>query len=686
VNDATTTTNPEVVVPSDPGPRPSWAARRRAAYRVWTEPASDGLPRARVLLAFPAAVLIVLVVLVALGISGSSTGVAHSWFETGKDHSLIALKPQLIRSDEWIVQTVYTVSQVQEGLPRENAALPGGVDMSILYEAPYKDWSAAFRPHNLGFFFLPFDQAFALKWWLPAAALAIACSLLLTTLWPRRPGAAALVSLAFFFAPFFQWWYLPQTLWPAAWALLVMAATIWITSGRSRVVRWSWAAGTGYVTVTTALGLYAPFLIPALYVAGIFALGWVLRGRRAEITAKLRRLGPLLVAAVGAGLVVGVFLLTRWSTITAFLDTVYPGHRLTATGAGLADPDKEATFVGAFGLALRDGSSYGIRGNSSEASTFVFVGAFLAATCLWLLVVVWRRTRVVDTLLLAPLVCGAIFMAFLYVPGWDAVAHLMLLDRVTPQRLLMGLGLVSLVVIAVVVRSLDELRVRAPWWLAIGLVLVVAGTHVILERVLSNRPAVIAAAGPWYVVALAMAVSVALFSRRRVLGGALAFLVASAMVGGWVNPLYHGVFDLRQTDVARALAAQQATNPGRWVGVGDAMVGPIVTESGVQAFNGFQGAPDAQTWRQVDPHAEQDAVYWNRFANVGWFTDPSLPRVYNPAGDQIRINFDSCAAYEQKNVRNVLSDRPIDQPCVRETGTVTEPIATFHLYEIIPST
>jgi hypothetical protein len=684
VNDSTTATNSEAAVLSDADG--SWVARRRAAYRRWTQPAEDGLPRARVLIAFPAAVLLVLIVLVGLGISGSSSGIAHGWFETGSDPALIAFKPQAIRSDEWNVQTPYTVSQVQEGLPAKNTALPGGVDMSMLFEVPYKDWSAAFRPHTFGFFVLPFDQAFAFKWWLPGAALAIACSLLLTTLWPRRPGAAAFVSVAFFFAPFFQWWYLPETLWPAAWALLVMAATIWITSGRSRVVRWSWAAAAGYVTVTTALGLYAPFLIPALYVAGTFGLGWVLRGGRSEIGARLRRLGPLAVAGVSAGVVVGVFLLTRWSMITAFLDTVYPGHRLTSTGAELADPYKKATFLGAFGMALRDGSSDGIGSNSSEASTFVFVGAFLAATCLWLLFVVWRRRHVVDTLLLAPLVCGAIFMAFLYVPGWDAVAHLMLLDRVPPQRLLMGLGLVSLVVIAVVVRSLDELDVRAPWWLVLGLVVVVEAAHVILYVKLSGLPRAVAAAGPWYLVVLAMALSVALFSRRRVLAGAVAFFVASGLVGGWVNPFYHGVFDLRQTDVARALASQQAANPGRWVGVGDSMVGPIVTESGVEAFNGFQGAPDADTWRQVDPNADVDAAAWNRFANVGWVTQPDMPRVFNPAADQVRINFDSCAPYEQKNVRNVLSDHPIDQRCLREMGTVKEPIATFHLYEIIPST
>ncbi|GCE77700.1 DUF7657 domain-containing protein [Cellulomonas biazotea] len=660
------------------------ATARPGRWQRWTEPRPDGLPRARVLLAFPAAVLLALVTLVSLGISGSSSGVVHDWFETGADPDLLLLKPQAIRSDEWIVQTVWTVSQVEEGLPLRNEAMPGGVDMSMLWEVPYAEWSAAFRPHNLGFFFLPLDNAFALKWWLPGAALAVACSMFLTSLWPRRPGSAALVSVGFFVAPFFQWWYLPQTLWPAAWALLLMTGVIWVSSGASRGHRWTWAAVVGYVSVTAALGIYAPFLVPSAYVAAFFALGWVLR-RDADVpvTTRLRRLLPLGVAAAAAAAVMVVFLLTRWDTVTAFLETVYPGQRLTEAGAGLDDPDKEASFAGAFGLALRDGSSYGLRPNASEASTFVFVGAFLAAVGIWLLVRQRRRRLPLDRTILYPLICGVVLVAFLYVPGWDVVAHLLLLDRVTPGRMLIGLGLLSIVLIGVTVRALDAEDLRAPWWLAGGLGAVVVVAHLVLWRVLSDRPAVLAAAGPWIVIVLAFALSVVLFARRRVAAAAGLFLLVSGVVGGWVNPLYRGVFDLRETDVAQAVEAQDEENPGRWIGVGDAMVGPILTETGVDGFNAFQGAPNAEMWSELDPSGRYE-LNWNRFANVGWSVDPDQPRIWNPAGDQIRVSFDSCAPFEQSIAENVLSDRPIDQPCLELQSTVQAPLATYHLYTITP--
>lgn len=675
----TTTSATTAARPQTPTPTVTWRGRLCA----WTAPRPDGLPRVRVLLAFPALLLVVLVVLVTAGLSGSSTGVVHSWFESGEDEDLVAFEPQAIRSDEWAVQTPYTVSQVEEGLPLRNDTLPGGVDMSLNWEAPYAEWSAAFRPHNLGFFVLPFDQAFALKWWLPGVALAAAAYMLLVSVMPRRPLAAAALATAFLFSPFFQWWYIPQTLWPVAWGLLTMTAIVWTTTLASRRARWWWALPVGYVSVTAALGIYAPFLIPVAYVTAAFGVGWVLRrDGEGTVRERLRRVVPVLAGGAAGAAVVVAFLLTRWSTIRGFLGTVYPGQRVTQPGEGLADPDRLATFLGVFSLALSDGGSHGIRPNSPEASTFVFLGAFVAVGGMWLLVHLWRTRRVLDVPLVAALACGALFTAFMYVPGWGPVAHLLLLDRVTPGRMLIGFGLVSFVLLALVVRAIDVHDVQIPWWVAGGAGVLVVASHILLAERLSHRAGALEAAGPWLVLAFVLAASTVLVLRRHVLSGALCFLVLSLVLAVWVNPLYRGVYDLRETDVAQAVTALDEEVAGRWVGVGDAMVGPILTVTGVGAFNAFQGAPDSDTWDRIDPNGRYEE-HWNRFGNVGWLVDDDLPRISNPAADQVRINFDSCADYEQSEVTHVLSDRPIEQPCLRLVDEVREPVTTFRIYQVV---
>lgn len=655
-----------------------------ASWRRWVAPRSDGLPQVRVVLAFPALVAAAILVLVALGITGSSSGVMHDHFYSGEDPDLIALEPQAIRSDEWRVQTVFTVSQVEESLRAVNDALPGGVDMTIFWDVPHSDWSTIFRPHNLGFFVLPLDNAFALRWWLPGGALLAAGYAFIVTLWPRRPVAAALLSTAFLLSPFFQWWYLPQNVWPTTWALFVMTAVVWTQTLRRARDRWLWAVAVAYVTVTAAMGLYVPFLVPSAYVMLAFLAGWVLRrGFRVDVRNRLRRLWPVIAGGMTAALVVALFLLTKLDTVRAFLGTVYPGQRLTATGTALTEDGAESTFLGLFSLALADGTSHGIRPNAPEASSFLFVGAFVALAGLWLVIRGLRAHRHIDMALVLALGVATLFVVYLYVPGWNALAHVLFLDRVPVARLLVGIGLLSIVLIVLVVRALDVESIRGPWWLALTAAAASLGFHLLFGSLLAANADFTAAAGPWPLLALLFAASVVLFVRRRPVAGAAIYAVLALGVAGWVHPLYQGVFDLRQTEVADVVERHEREDPGTWVGVGESYVGAILTETGVGGFNLLQGAPDRDTWAGIDPTGEFEQA-WNRLANVGWVVDPAAPRVFNPANDQIRVNFDSCGAFEQSAVQHVLSDEEIDQDCVALEERVVTPGATYRVYAVVP--
>ncbi len=94
----------------------------------------------------------------------------QNWQE-GRDPDLLAGTPQLIRTDEWNVQTVWAIAQAEQGLPVENQTFPGGMDATIPQDLPRADWSVAFRPHLLGFLAWDVDHAIALKWWLPGLSL-----------------------------------------------------------------------------------------------------------------------------------------------------------------------------------------------------------------------------------------------------------------------------------------------------------------------------------------------------------------------------------------------------------------------------------------------------------------------------------------------------------------------------------
>ncbi|MGN7799183.1 DUF7657 domain-containing protein [Leifsonia sp. 22587] len=668
-------------------------------WRAAVRPAPTGLPNWRVVVAFPAVLIVLLIVLVGLGITGSSTGYLHQFFATGSDSNLLSGEPEAIRSDEWSVQTAWTISQVEQGLPVVNRTFPGGIDTTVQSDLPSWDWSMAFRPHLVGFWFLPLDNAMALKWWLPGFALMAFAYLATVTFLPRRPFTAAAIAVGFFFAPFFQWWYLPVTLWPAAWAFAALAAFVWLLRSRSTWQRWTWVAVVGYLTVTMGMGVYVPFIVPAVFVVLFAGIGMLL-GRRplqpgpgagtgAATAATVRTRAVALLPILGggaAGVAVLVFwVATRWGTIQKFLDTVYPGQRFEHTGQTTKD-GLIALFAAPVTRNLGVTGGQPLGGNASEASTFFLMGLFLAVPAIWLIVRDRRARRGADWLLVALLALTVLFTTFLLVPGWDAIAHLILLDRTTDGRLRMGYGLLSLIFAVVIAQRADAVRAEGSRMPVLATVLagaLAAGcVGVVVIHLLHVQSPLVVQSWSWAVVAVLFVLSVVAFSSGWALVGAVSFLVMSLAGSMSVNPLYRGVYDLNDTAVAKRMHSIQAADPGNWVGVGDSRLpSAVLVQSGLPGYNGFQGAPPAEMWKQIDPgkrHEEQ----WNRLANLSWVAGQGAPDPRNPAADAILMTFDSCNTFAQRHVRHVVSDAPLDQSCLDEQSRIVQGPTTFYLYSV----
>ena len=657
-------------------------------YRHAVEPRPGGLPRLRVLLVFPALLVILGIVLVALGINGSSSGMFFSQIAYGTDPDLIAGQPQATRSDEWNVQTVWAIAAAEQGLPLVNETFPGGMDATLPQDLPRADWTVAFRPHLWGFLVMDVDHAIAFKWWLPGLALVAAAYAFLLSVMPRRPGVSAMIATGFFFSPLFQWWYLSTTLWPAVWALVTMSALVWAFESPSRKSRWIWGALVGYLTVVMATGIYVPFIVPAVLVVAFFAVGLVIEHLRpgSGWRASIVRLLPVVAGGVAASVVTGAWLLSKRPTVDAFLGTAYPGNRSTPSGG-----NGVASFVSAIGSSFTQSLNEeraGLLGvNSSEAATFFFVGIFLLPVVVWIIARQARQARQRGTLpwtIIGLVVVVVLLLAFLYLPGWDALARLLLLDKTTPNRVRLGLGLASLALLAYVIGYLDRQGLRAARWLAGATAAAFLLSQLVIGVAASQlHPAMLDVAPLWWLWAVLSAAAIYLFARRRVGPAATVFLIVTVAGSGLTNPIYRGVLDLRETEVSEAVVALDRPAPKTWVGVGGGLTTAMLLESGVQAYNGFQGAPSADMWSAIDPAGAYE-WQWNRLAGVSWVAGPGEPVVVNPAADQISVTFDACTAFAQAKVDYVLADdQRLDRSCLSPVESFELPKSTMLIYEVV---
>ena len=53
--------------------------------------------------------------------------------------------------------------------------------------------------------------------------------------------------------------------------------------------------------------------------------------------------------------------------------------------------------------------------------------------------------------------------------------------------------------------------------------------------------------------------------------------------------------------------------------------------------------------------------------------------------DVVQVKLDSCGPVAQKHIEHVLSQQPIDQPCVDEVESISEGGGTFYIYDVVPA-
>ena len=660
-----------------------WSAARETVRRI-TEPAASGLPRWPIQLWFPALLVVLLIVATVLRISGSSTGMLWAVVGSGSDPDLLAGVPRPIRSDEWLTQMGWIVSQANQGYPDVNQAVPGGMDATVLLGLPAWDWPTVFRPDAAGFLFFGLDHGLAVRWWLPGFAMMAACYAMLIALMPRRPLTCAAVAVSVFFWPMIQWWYLPSITWAVALCFLAIAAAVFSLRDPRLWVRILWALATGYVAVCAAFTFYPPYLIPAVLVAAAIIVGLLLSEIGTGFLPALRKLVPMVVAAAGAGVIIALFFVTRSDTIAAINNTVYPGQRLQATG-GATRGELVSTFGALFTGGLDADQSYtGVLGpNQSEASAPVLLGLFLLIPLLYFVIRDWVVQRRIQWVMLACLACTAVLLALLLIPGWDVVAHLLLLDRTTAARSRIGLGLLAVVALGLLVRRLDEQDAKLPWWVSGVTVVAVVGQILLAHRVLSNsQDASLAGANHLRTVAVLFVIAAFLFTRRLAGPASAVLLIISVVLTVGVNPLYRGVLDLTDTAVGRDVEAVNTADPGTWLAISSVELSSVLTEAGIPAYNGVQLYPNTAMWADIDPDGEF-AEQWNRYASMVWLPGEGDPGISNPQPDIVIATFDSCSTFAQQHVDYVLADREVDQRCLQQVDSGQQGPTPYWIYTVV---
>ncbi|MEK7153459.1 MAG: hypothetical protein AAB834_05915 [Patescibacteria group bacterium] len=645
---------------------------------------------------FPAVLTAILLLLTALGINGSSIGTYNTLFygEDKKDQNLLLGDPRDARTDEWLVNTQLTIAQAKADYPRINDNVGNGQDMSLGVDAPYKEWSALFKPHNLAFFVLPFDNAFAFKWWFMGYLLMLSCYFFMITLLPKKRLWATLISLTLFFNPFVQWWYLSGTMAPLYYSLFAATAVIMLFDAKSRRQALLWGALLAYLMTCFALILYPPFQIPCAIVMGGFASGYLCkRFRDLPRKAFFNKLGVVGLSVLVAGAAAFTFVQTRHDIINTMKGTVYPGRRIAFSGMNDA---LQKTFSAPLSFGLqneRKGASYLTNYNTSqsEAATFIKLNLIFVPI---ILLVLYKNARLRKTLpyylFLATTAALTLLATRIFTPFFDRAFQFLLLHQVPNERLEIALLLLCIMQIgllgSLLLSAKKELlsKKEALFAAVVGLILFGDTSMSMAEKF----PLFITSHYLIIMIVAGIALSIYLLLRKKTYVWGLALFLAINVVSSiGVNPLYAKP----QPDVLKFITQHIDTeypDDGKKWAVFDQLVTENIPQmAGKPALTGVYSHPQLELWQRLDEKGEDEE--YNRYAHTAFTVNKAADggRFTNPGPDIVLVNFDCTMAQKLPNFGYALSSLPITDPsldCLVENEKLEHPNLTLYIYKYVP--
>jgi hypothetical protein len=395
---------------------------------------------------FGAALFLVFLVLLSLGITGSSLrlGVKSTPF-IHSDGINIWGQDQPIRSDEWLVSTPLIIAQYnhQPRFPIVNKNLgEDGQNMLIASGAPVAHISSIAKPITWGFFLFDLRRALSWHWIFPIFACLFALWGLVTLLSPGNWRYSFLIALWFILSPYVGAW--SET--PAnnvffpSFALL---CAIVILKSQNKYLLLALSCLLGVTLAGYVLVLYPPWQVSLAYVFVALAFGVVVRDKLYKNFNTFRLLSYLLA------IIIACLILWRWwsdtnDAIQAISNTIYPGQRTTAPGGGYTFLDLLRGFTNIVTLH-KIGGGYS---NQCEIASFLYM--LLPIVFLFIFRLCQKSIGAIE-IALALVIGFILYYMFIGVPV--IVANFSLWGRVTPQRADIALGLSYILLCGVLLSS-----------------------------------------------------------------------------------------------------------------------------------------------------------------------------------------------------------------------------------------
>ncbi len=547
----------------------------------------------------------VIIVAVIFQIHGSSINELNFF---GVDHKTLLGVSRPIRSDEYVVNTMFAFSQYLNDFAYFSDIVRGSItDMFIIYGQPVFDIGMIFRPFLIGYLFLNQGQGLSFFWIGRLVFLFLVSfefGMLLTN---KNKTLSCAYAFLIAFAPTVQWWFaingLVEQLIFGQLGVLLINWYMTITDYKKRALI---AIGLMISVGTFILVFYPSWQIPFAYVFILLA-AWIFLKNRTKFTFNKKDVMILGIVLIIFSVIMAHVLNNSLETIKLILNSSYPGSQVFNGGESA---NIFSYYIPTIFYPLKqDGIMFG----SNVCNFSVFIDLFPIPLVLSAIVLFYQKTK--DKLLIGLLALYFVLVIFYIVPLPDFIIDITLRGNIKNSRLPPVITFIGVLILIRAVNNLKNIK-DTKFFIIISLtlsMLMILWTFTEFNAYYLSWMPIIA----FILMSITFCVSFLASSEKYQKIFLICIICLSFLGGALVNPIDQGTDVIFESEFFKHVEEIVENDPdGIWiVNEGNFKFNDLFIAAGARTINSVNAYPDLEKWHNVDPNNQSYETY-NRYAHI----------------------------------------------------------------------
>ena len=529
-----------------------------------------------------------------------------------KESGLISGIPLPIRSDEWMVNTSFILSQAKTGFPLVNQALGSG-KIPFLMGLPTKHILSYMKPNLWGFYLFDTERGFSWYWNFKIFPFLLASFLILMLFTGSHFHLSLFGSFCLILSPAIQWWSINTELF--TYGLFSLISLIYVLYSEKQLTIILSSLCLLIFSYSFIMFLYPAYQVPMIYFLLALFIGYMIKNKTETkniftVNGGLK-ISVLLMWLLLLCILLYIFYSETKETIDIISQTVYPGKR-SESGGTYAFYEM---FRENFALFL-DQKNYPEKWmNICEATSFLMLSPVASILVLYQ----FYTSRKIEPVLLSLIVFQIFIMMWILVGFPPFLTRFSLLFTSPPFRSFYILGFAN-VIFTVLFLSYHFDKFTASF-LSKGLIFLIIFFLVLWINLTINHD-VANFFSDFQLIVSSIFVSVLswllMFYHQskyyKFLFAGILFLVLIPNIK--INPLSQGLAPYYKSELYKTVSEINLKEPNKkWVVYGMMQTPNFLKAAGITCFNGVQYAPPLHELRILDPLKKFENIY-NRFAHI----------------------------------------------------------------------